>query len=367
MAAPQIAGTPAAAPKAAAPVAPAAEPVTAGTHGLDAILGDLSDAELSDPAPAEAEQAAEGEESTEAEPSEQEAAEKAQRAEAQPNLDELLFSEEALNTKEGVKKAAGRLRELRQKQHEAYLGLKGYEKNVTKKAEKLKNNVAAFRSEKQTHQLLIDNVRSNLQGLHSNDPEVILTALGNLTGTDGLKAYELLTSRIVNRGDAKIDPQVRQLLEQQKQEIQQLREREQAREVQAKQVELERNIQSHAQRIGDMVRSSTTTPQLTRVFNENPARLTKFIIDAITEDNGATPASVLFAQMESELQQHFGAAAPQQGTNGGTVQQPQRAQRSPGQSIGPRTAVASTSREPSEAEALKALSEDQELMRSLGL
>jgi len=365
MAAPQIAGTPAPAPK-APPVAaaPADEPVTAGTHGIDAILGDLTGV-AEEEAPPEAETTAEGEETDDA-AADQEAAEKSQKAEAQPNLDELLFSEEALGTKEGVKKAAGRLRELRQKQHEAYLGLKGYEKNVISRAEKLKTKVAAFRSEKQTHQLLIDNVRSNLQGLHSNDPEVILTALGNLTGTDGLKAYELLTSRIINRGDSKIDPQVKALLEQQKQEIAQLREREQAREEQGKRAEIERSIQGHAQRLGDMVRSSTTTPHLTRVFNENPARLTEFIIQAITEDNGATPAPVLFAQMEAELQQHFGAVAPQ-GTNGGTVQQPQRAQRSPGQSIGPRTAVASTSREPSEAEALKALADDPELMRSLGL
>jgi hypothetical protein len=364
MAAPQIAGTPAPAPKATPPAAAEAEPVTAATHGLDAILDDLSSvAEEGEPAEAQPETESEG---TEEVALDQETAEKTQKAEAQPNLDELLFSEEALGTKEGVKKAAGRLKELRQKQHEAYLGLKGYEKNVVARAEKLKTKVAAFRSDKQTHQLLIDNVRSNLQGLHSNDPEVILTALGNLTGTDGLKAYELLTSRIINRGDAKVDPQIKALLEQQKREIDQLKQDRLQEREQAQRAQLESSIQSHAQKIGDMVRTSTTTPNLTRVFNENPARLTNFIIQAITEDNGATPAPVLFAQMEAELQQHLGVAAPQ-GTNGGTVKQPQRAQRSPGQSIGPRTAVASTSREPSEAEALKALSEDTELMRSLGL
>lgn len=361
MSAAQIAGTPAPAPKAAPAPAPEAETITAGTHGLDAVLGDLSDVPEEDGA-----EPTEGDEPAEEAP-EQEAADKAQKAEAQPNLDELLFSEESLGTKDGVKKAAGRLRELRQKQHEAYLGLKGYEKNVIKKAEKLKANVTSFRSEKQTHQLLIDNVRSNLQGLHSGDPEVILTALGNLTGTDGLKAYELLTSRIVNRGESKIDPQVRALLDQQKQEIVQLREREQAREFSAQKAELERSIEGHGQRIGELVRSSADTPHLQRVYNQNPARLTEFIMHAITEDNGATPPHVLFGQMEAELQQHFGAAAPQQGNDGGPVQQPKRAQRSPGQSIGPRTAVASTSREPSEAEALKALSEDQDLMRSLGL
>lgn len=354
MAAAQVAGTPA---------APAAE-ITTATHGLDDVLADL--AGVSEDAPQGIEGAVEsllGEEA----PAEQETPE-AEPAKEQPGsdttLDEMLFSDEALATPEGVKKAATRLRDLRHKQREAYLGLKGYEKNVVAKAGKLKAKVNEFRSEKQTHQLLIDNVRSNLQGLHSSDPEVILTALGNLTGTDGVKAYELLTSRIVNRGQSKLDPQVQALLDRQQQQIEELRTGYQTRALEVEIQQKTQAVEGHKARLGEVVRASTTTPHLTRLFNENPARLTQAIVDAITEDNGATPAGALFAQMEAELTAHLGPAP--QGTSGGAApKQPQRAQRSPGQSVGASTAAAATRREPTEEERLRAIADDDDFMRGL--
>lgn len=362
MAAPQVAGTPA---PAASP--PASGPVSAADNGLDAILGDLL-TESEPETQGEPEEAPEGqpggtEEETKPPHEVRDDAEKSTSAPV--SLDELL-TDEALSTPDGMRKGAARLRETAEQQRKAYLQLKGYEKNVVARRDKLNHKIATFRSEKQTHQLLIDNVRSNLQGLHSNDPEVILTALGNLTGTDGVRAYELLTSRIVNRGEAKLDPQVKARFDAQERELQQLRaERAQERE-HAQLAQENAQLQTHYQRIGEMVRGSTTTPHLTRIYNENPKKLTAAIVRAIEEDNGATPAPALFAQMEAELQQHFNAAPPQ-GTNGGTVQQPQRAQRSPGQSIGPRTAAAATPREPTEEEALQELSRDPEFMRSLGL
>ena len=349
MAAQQEVGTPA-----------VAEPITASTHGLDAVFASITDEDL---APAAAEP------TEEAEPAAVEGEKPAKEAPAtpaeQPGLDEILFSEESLATKEGVLKGAARLRELRHKQREAYLGLKGYERNVVAKAEKLRSKVASFRSEKQTHELLIQNVRSNLQGLHSGDPEVILTALGNLTGTDGVKAYELLTDRIVNRGAKKLDPQVQALLDQQQRQIEELRADTRRREESANQAQLTQVVEGHKARIGEMVKASTTSPHLTRLFGEDPARLTKAIVDAITEDNGATPAGALFAQMEAELTAHLGPAP--QGTNGGAVKQPQRAQRSPGQSVGASTAAATTPREPSEDEALAALAKDEDFLRQFGL
>lgn len=342
----------------AAPSAPAAnEGSDGGFGGLDALLGGLSDAEIAGDAGEGGEQAPETPETPD--------------AQTQPGKkgapDELIFSDEQLKTPDGIRRARDRVVELRKMQHKAYLDLKAHERNVIKKTEKLRAKVQSFRSEKSSHDLLLNNVRSNLQGLHSNDPDTILTALGNLTGTDGLKAYELLTSRVVNKGRPTLDPQVQQLLEQQQKQIEELRGVHQQREVQEVIRQKSQQINAHTQRIGEMIRSSTTTPHLTRVFNDDPVRLTKFIVDAITENNGAIPASQLFAEMERELQGHFGGP-PQTGTSGGTApKQPAAAQSSPGRSIGPSTAAQSTTRIPSEEESLRALANDTELLSSLGL
>jgi len=354
-----VTATPAAAP------APAAEanPASAMTHGLDAILGDLSanDVETADSAETPAGEGDAGEANAES-ADQQDTTTKGREA-----PDDLIFSDEQLSTAEGIKRGRARVNELRKMQHQKYLELKGYEKHVRGKAEKLKSRVDAFRSEKQSHDLLLNNVRSNLQGLHSGDPETILTALGNLTGTDGLKAYELLTSRIVHKGRSPLDPQVQALLDAQAKQIEELKngfaQRVHQEEVQAK----ERQISAHQQRLGEMIRASTTTPHLTRIFNDDPARLTKFIVDAITETNGAKPAHQLFAEMEQELQQHFGAVPPK-GASGGTApKQPQSVLSSPGRSVGPSVAAAATQRVPTEAEILRSLANDTELLSSLGL
>lgn len=355
----QVAATNAAASE-GAPSAALDAPVSAASHGLDAVLGDLSveDVETGDDGAAEA---------ADGDPAEAAPDGETPEPGKKGAPDELIFSDEQLKTPEGIRRARDRVKELRKMQHEAYIGLKQHERNVRLKHEKLKHKVATFRSEKATHSLLIDNVRSNLQGLHSGDPETILTALGNLTGTDGLKAYEQLTSRIVNKGRSPLDPQVQAIIDQQQKQIEELKngftQREQQELVQQK----ARQITQHEQRIGEMIRASTSTPHLTRVFNDDPARLTKYIVDAITEDNGATPAPQLFEAMERELQQHFGAAAPQ-GNGGGPAQkQPATAQRSPGQSVGPSRTAASTARVPSEEESLRALANDTELLSALGL
>ncbi len=353
----EAAATQAATPAAAPPPEAPTEALSAGAHGLDAILGDLTLDQGDESAP-------EGE---------QEASAETPEAETQPEPgkrgapDDLIFSDEQLKTPEGIKRAQGRLKELRKAQHEAYLGLKQYERNVGKKTEKLRATVAKFRSEKATHLLLVDNVRSNLQGLHSGDPEQMLTALGNLTGTDGLKAYEQLTSRIVNKGRSPVDPQIQALLDAQAKQIEELKNGFTQREQQAKVQEKARLISAHEQRIGEMIRTSPSTPHLTRVFNDDPERLTKFIVDAITEDNGATPAPMLFANMERELQQHFGAAPPQGNGGGPAPKQPATAQRSPGSSIGPSRTAQSTTRMPTEEESLRALANDPEFLASVGL
>jgi hypothetical protein len=352
-------------PAAGNPTAPAA-PVTAGTHGLDAVLGDLSDipADAGDESDAALDALTEG--ATETEPATEATPEAKPGKAPQAPLSELL-TDEALSTPEGVKAAAARLQERDKMQHEAYLGLKKYQKRVEKRGAKLEHTIQSFRAEKQNHDLLLGNVRSNLQGLHSGDPDTILTALGNLTGQDGLKAFEQLTSRLVNRGKPTIDPQIQHLLDQQRQEIEQLKTGLSTREEQANIQHLNQQIGQHEQAIAQQVLGSTTTPHLTRIFRDDPERLTKLIVNEIEKTNGRKPANQLFAEMEQELQQHFGAAAPQGEGGGPAPKQPATAQRSPGQSVGPRTAAASNPREPTEEESLRALADDPNFLSHFGL
>lgn len=368
MAAAQIPGTPA-----VAPAAPAVEvdaggddaPVTAADHGLAALLSGPLDEAAEE---AEAEALTEGE----AEPEATEGDEETEPAEpkADPMPDDVLFSDKALATKEGVLKAKGRLLELRKQQHEAYIGLKKYDQRVRKRADKLQHTVGEFKREKQTHQLLLDNVRSNLQALHSGDPDTILVGLGNLTGTDGLKAYELLTSRIVNKGRPVLDPQVQALIDQQQAQIEELKNGFQSRELQAKAGQITQQIDQHKRAIGATITSNAPQlPHLSRLYGEDPQHVIDYIAEDIVENaKRGTPVdkSTYFVNLERQLASQLGAAGAPQGDGGGPApKQPPTVQRSPGQSVGPRAAAVSNPRVPSEDEALRALSQDEAFMSSL--
>lgn len=352
------------------PAPGSAEPApSAESHGIDSILGDLTDvAEAGDAgegvldALAGDEVAPEAEESTdEAEP-----VNKAQRLD-----DDVIFSDEALATKEGVLKAKARALELRKLGHQKYLELKAFEKRVAKRHQKLQHQVEKYVTGKRNDELLLGNVRSNLQALHSNDPNAIITALGNLTGQDGLKAYELITSHIVNRGPSKLDPQVQAILDAQKQEIEELKggfkQRAAAEEIQ----HAERQISGHAQRIQQQVLASTDTPHVTRFMRDDPQGTTDFIINEITEAHARgerLDIRTYFGSLEARLAPHFEAGRAPQGDGGGPApKQPSTAQRSPGQSIGPRSTAAATPRVPSEDEALRALAQDDSFMSQFGL
>lgn len=352
-------GTPAA--NSAAPA-----PATAADHGLDAVLGDLSQetAEIDDNGDAALDALAAGDDAPETQPD----AEPEPAADKAPRTpDAELFSDEALATPEGVKAAAARLRERDKMQFEAYHKLKKFEKRVVKRAAKFDHTLQTFRNEKQNHDLLIGNVRSNLTGLHSGDPDTIITALGNLTGQDGIRALELLNSRLVNRGRSQIDPQVQSVIDGLQREVEQLKGGLNEREATATVQHLDHQINQHHQAIQQQVLTSTTTPHLARIMRDDPQRLTRAIVKVIEDTNGKIPASQLYAQMEEEIRAHVGGSAPQGEGGGPAPKQPATAQRSPGQSVGPRTAAVSNPRQPSEEESLRALADDAELMRSLGL
>jgi hypothetical protein len=358
MAAQQIVGTPA--PAAAEPAA------SAESHGIDSILGDLTDlagAEATEDDGSAALDALSGNEA----PAEPETPE-AQPDKAQRLDDDVIFSDAALSTKEGVLKAAARAKQLRQLGHQKYLELKAFEKRVAKRNDKLQHSIQKHVTSKQNDMLLVNNVRSNVQALHSSDPETIVNALGNLTGMDGLKAYELITSHIVNRGPSKVDPQVQGIIDGLRNELAELKGGLNQRDEQAKLGQVQQQIGTHVQNIQRQVLNSTTTPHLARIMRDDPNGLTDLIVNEITKSNGTIPAPQLYERMESELRAHFGAVAPSGDSGGPAPKQPTTAQRSPlGQSIGPRSTAAATPRVPSEDEALKALASDDEFMRQFGL
>lgn len=289
---------------------------------------------------------------------------------AQTVGDDVLFSDEALSTKEGVLAAKTRVRELRKKQHDAYVGLKKYDARVAKRHEKLQASTAAFVAEKRNHDLLLGNVRSNLQGLHSGDPDAMITALGNITGRDGVEALNMLNSRLVHKGKVPLDPQIQEMLDRQEQQITEMRQQLEDRDARQRKASQVSQLDAHRQNIGKMVAASAATPHLVRVFNDDPEFVTHLIEQAIYKSNGSIPAHELFRQMEQELTSHLGAAPRGEGGNGAAKTTPttqQRAQRSPGQSIGPRAAATSTHREPTEAESLQQLANDPNFLKSLGL
>jgi len=205
MAAPQVAGT------AAAPA------VTAESHGLDAILtGDLSgegaqpgddflDA-MAGNAPADIE-------GVETEATEPEAESTEQADKAQKLDDEVIFSDEALATPEGIKKGRERIKQLRRMTHEKYLELKNFEGRVVKRHGKLKASVEKFVSEKRNHEMLLNNVRANLQATHSNDPELMIQGLDDLYGMNGIKTLKLLNSHLIHKGRAPLDPQIQVVID----------------------------------------------------------------------------------------------------------------------------------------------------------
>lgn len=362
-------------PAATAPAAPAATPapeadsggeetITAADHGLAALLSGPLD-EATEEAAAEP---------TDEEPSDPEATdEEAEPAEPKPDPmpDDVLFSEKALSTKEGVLKAKERLLELRKQQHEAYLGLKKYDQRVRKRADKLQHSVGEFKREKQTHQLLIDNVRSNLQATHSGDPEMMLQGLGHLYGMDGVKALELLNSRLIHKGRAPLDPQVQAVIDGLRQEVEGLKGGFQEREVAGKVQQLQQRVEQHHQRIGGIITANATQlPHLARFYADDPQGTSEYIANVIVEasERGQPlDRDAIFMNLEGQLAKHFtGAGSASKEDGGGPApKQPPTVQRSPGQSVGPRTAAASTPRVPSEDEALRALSQDEAFMSSL--
>ena len=157
------------------------------------------------------------------------------------------------------------------------------------------------------------------------------------------------------------------ILDQQAAELAELKRGTAEREATQRAQQAQGQIQNHLSNIGQMIRTSTDTPHLTRIFADDPERLTQVVFDEIVKTNGAKPAKQLFAEMERELQTHFGGVTPQGASGGAAPKQPTAALSSPGRSVGPSTAAVATTRAPTEQEILRQLANDTELLASLGL
>lgn len=362
MSAAQVAGT-AAAPQAAPPT-PAAGPPSAAENGLDAVLGDLTEQELEsvDGDADEALEALTGD-ASDAKPAEP-PPERAQRLD-----DEVIFSEEALDTKAGVLKAKGRIRELQKLQHQKYLELKGHERRVRNRDTKLKADIEKFVSNKRSTDLLTKNLVHINAEMQSGDANRMIAALGAWTGQDGLRAAEQFISVLTHGGAPKVEPHIQQLLDQQNAQIEQLRQERAAERLQIQKQHLDSQIGNHEQNIQRQILGSPTLPHLARIMRDDPDRLTKGIVKIIEDTNGSIPAAQLYASMEEEIRaQYEGVSGAPQGDGGGPApKQPATAQRPPpGQSVGPSRSAPAHAREPSEEESLRALADDPSFLSQFG-
>lgn len=377
MAAAQPTGTPAAVEAAptAATAEPAGETITAESHGLAALLGDLSaeDAEPAQETPA----GDDAETDEEAEPTETEPTEPVDAAKKLD--DEVIFSDEALSTKEGNLRAKQRNQQLRRMNYEKYLELKKYEGRVVKRDERSKHRIANFVAEKRNYDLVINNMRATVANARSGRPDLMVQALGQMYEMDGLKALELLNSELIHKGKVPMDPQVQAVIDGLRQEVEQLKGGLNERQTQERIQQLQHREQQHHHAIGQRITTQAEQmPHLSRIYADDPEGTIEHIVETVTEAHEefkagrrAAPLDMqtYLVNLEGQLTKAINQGQAPQGDGGGPApKQPAPvAQRSPGQSVGPRTAAVSTPRVPTDDENLRALSQDDALMSSLGL
>jgi hypothetical protein len=360
----------------AAPVAPeaAAEPASAENSGIDAALAELSDEDLAGNIIG-----VDTEGDADPEQPETPEAEDAEPADPTKGLDdEVIFSDKALTTKEGVLRAKARIGQLRKLTHEKYQELKHFERRVVKRHTKLQHAVKEHVADKRSVSLLANNMQSIADNGLSGDPERMVHALGSLYGMDGVKALEMVNSVLIHKGRTPMDPQIQSVIDGLRQEVEQLKGGITQQQAQARVGQLKQKNEQHEQRIGQHItQSATEMPHLARIYAGNPEGTIEHIVDEVTAAHEEFKAGrrarpldmrTYLVNLEAQLAPHFNGGQAPQGVGGGPApKQPASAQRSPGQSIGPRSTAASTPRVPSADEALRALADDEALMSSLGL
>lgn len=337
--------TPAPAPTEAP--APAPEPAEAT---LATVLAELKAPE---PEPESAESAPEA--TPEAEP--------AKPAPDAPKVD--LFTDQALSTPEGMKRAKAEVLALRAKHESAY-------HRVTQREAKFAKSVEAFKGEKAEVQTLGNNLRAALGALRRGTTDQRIEALGQLTGQDGLKVFEQLTLDLA-RGGKKSEPtpEVQEL----RAELAELKgyiQRSQAdHEIKTRENFISRRKAEIAEAAGD----AKLYPYLARLAPSRGREIADQIAEMMTEAHVAgkpiSDAEALQA-LELEIARVTGplASGPDLAIgatpNGG--QKPDKARSTPGRSISPSlTTKVSSVREMTESERLEDLGKDTDYLRGLGL
>lgn len=299
----------------------------------------------------------ETEQTPEAEP---EAAEKPATAPAEPKAD--LFSDQALSTKDGIQRAREEVRALRAKHDAAYL-------RVSQREAKFAKSLEAFKAEKAEVQTLSGNVRAAITALRRGTTDQRIEALGQLTGEDGLKAFERLTLDLA-RGGKKSEPspevlELRAELTELKNHIQQSRNRD---EIKTREDFISRRKAEIAQAAGD----SQLYPYLARLAPTRGREIADQIAEIMTEAHVAgSPISDVQAlqSLEAEIARVTGPISqPGLETGARNGQKPVVARSTPGRSLSPSlTTKAASVRDMTEAERLADLGNDIDFLRGLGL
>lgn len=288
--------------------------------------------------------------------------------------DEVIFSDKALETKEGLLKAKARVRELRKLSYEKYLELKKFDGRLTRKDQRVRADTEKLVHEKNQLRLFTNQISADLQALQSKDPDLMISALGRLTNGDGFQELERLNRRLITRqNDPELDPRIQAMLKSQKDEIDGLKRMLEGDKTQQQKRQLESSLNSHRQNIGQTITSqSQSLPHLARLYADDPGGVTNYIINEITEaaeSGNPVDGRKYFLHLEGQLAKHFGASQAPKGDGGAetaTKTPAVTAQRSPGRSVGT-SSSSSQSRTPSNEEAQRQLAEDPQFWTKLGL
>jgi hypothetical protein len=276
------------------------------------------------------------------------------------------FSDAALATPEGIKKAREAVRELQKKHDKAYLRLSDRE-------QRLKADVASFRSDKARVATLESNIRADLQALRRGDSNQALEALGRMMGKDALKAFEEIQLNIAKNGKRnEPSPEVLELRE----ELRQLKEGLHVGGQKKQVADAEAFI---AQRKGEIITAASDAaayPHLARFVPMKRQEIADHVVELITEAHGKgqrlTDAEAI-QQLETELRELSQAREPEPGLATGAAakagQKPAQPVRStPGRSLSPGlTTQVGSVREISDEERVQELAKDTDYLRSLGL
>lgn len=329
----------------------------------------------------EVEVPAEGDEATQEGEKEAEHAEKPSKTEPEkakePSTDEL-FTDKALSTPEGIKKAREVTLEERQRLFKLQRKLDGIDIRQKERAKKFDQTKETWLRDRRQDEAFVQDVRNTVQLIRTGSAAQRVEALGRLTGQTGQKAYEELSFGIIHDGKKQTSPEF-EAMQQQIQGLYGVIDRlVQGTQQQQQQAEHQRTSAFVQQRLGEMVeagKDATAYPHLADFIAAGREQEVRDYLQEIYDEHGKTVGTVLddaqaLGRIERELTQALGARAAKP-TSLGTPQKPggQQAQRTPAhKAIPPSLAGRSRGavRDMTDDERLDELSRDPEFLSAFG-